>query len=126
MFRIQQLTHFGTPAAAAAPQIPPAAQVGGTWAQGSDDPFFIEINPAAMGYRSRSERLRWQRRTARRLKTVANLLNRRLASATSRYGLVLALAQTRCRLPHDKLPKLAVSRGAAGSGLFAASKDLSQ
>ena len=51
MFTIQQLTHFGTPAAAA-PQIPLVAPVGSGWAQRSDDPFFIEINPAAMGYRS--------------------------------------------------------------------------
>jgi hypothetical protein len=50
VFRIQQLTHFGTPAAT--PQIPPAAPVGTTWAQSSDDPFFIQINPAAWGYRS--------------------------------------------------------------------------
>lgn len=52
MFRIQQLTYFGPPAVAAAPQISLAAPVGSTWAHGSDDPFFMEINPVAMGYRS--------------------------------------------------------------------------
>jgi hypothetical protein len=52
MFRVHQLTHFGTPTAAAAPQLPSAALVGAAWAQISDDPFFIEVSPAAMGYRS--------------------------------------------------------------------------
>jgi hypothetical protein len=49
MFRIQQLTYFGPPSVAAAPQIPVGSS---TWAPGSDDPFFTEVNPAAMGYRS--------------------------------------------------------------------------
>jgi hypothetical protein len=52
VFRIQQLTHFGTPAATAAPEVTPPAAVGARWAQSSDDPFFVDIDPAAMGYRS--------------------------------------------------------------------------
>ncbi len=52
MFRVQELTHFGTPAAAAASRLPSAALVGAAFTQTDDDPFFAEINPAAMGYRT--------------------------------------------------------------------------
>jgi hypothetical protein len=52
MFQVQQLTHFGVPAAAASPQLPPAALPDAPWARTTDDPLFIEIIPAAMGYRS--------------------------------------------------------------------------
>jgi|GEM_PF-7071622 len=50
MFQIHELTHFGTPTCDAA-QLPSAALVGAAWTQTSDDPFFAEINPTAMGYR---------------------------------------------------------------------------
>jgi hypothetical protein len=52
MFRVHELTHFGTPTAAAVPQLPSTALVGAAWAQTTDDPFFMEISPTAMGYRS--------------------------------------------------------------------------
>jgi hypothetical protein len=52
MFRVHELTHFGTPTCAAAPQLPSAALVGAAWTQTSDDPFFAEIDLTAMGYRS--------------------------------------------------------------------------
>lgn len=52
MFRVHELTHFGAPTSTAAPQLPSAALVGAAWTQTSDDPFFAEINPTAMGYRS--------------------------------------------------------------------------
>lgn len=51
MFKIQDLTHFGTPTSAAPPQLPSAALAGAAWTQTNDDPFFAEISPAAMGYR---------------------------------------------------------------------------
>jgi hypothetical protein len=51
MFQSQKLTHFGSPTCAATPQLPSAALVGAAWTQTKDDPFFAEINPAAMGYR---------------------------------------------------------------------------
>jgi hypothetical protein len=51
MFRVHELTHFGTPTCAAAPQLPSAALVGAAWTQNSDDPFFTEIDLTAMGYR---------------------------------------------------------------------------
>ncbi len=57
MFRVQELTHFGTLATAAAPQLPSAALVGAAWTQTDDDPFFAEINPTAMGYRTVPKRL---------------------------------------------------------------------
>jgi hypothetical protein len=56
MFRVYELTHFGTPRVPAAPQLPSAALAGGAWTQTSDDPFFAEIDLTAMGYRSRSKR----------------------------------------------------------------------
>jgi len=52
MFRVCELTQFGTPTCAAAPQLPSAALVGAVWTQTSDDPFFAEIDLTAMGYRS--------------------------------------------------------------------------
>jgi hypothetical protein len=52
MFQVRELTHFGTPTFGAATQLPSAALAGATWTQTSDDPFFAEINPTAMGYRS--------------------------------------------------------------------------
>jgi hypothetical protein len=51
MFQFQDLTHFGTPTAVAAPQLPSAALAGAAWTQTNEDPFFAEISPAAMGYR---------------------------------------------------------------------------
>jgi hypothetical protein len=50
MFRVQQLTHFGSPAAAA-PKLGPALPTSAAWALSGGDPFFAEISPAAMGYR---------------------------------------------------------------------------
>ena len=41
-----------SPAAAAASQLPSAALVGAAFTQIDDDPFFAEISPAAMGYRT--------------------------------------------------------------------------
>jgi hypothetical protein len=52
MFRVQELTHVGSPATAAAPRLPSAALVGAAFTQIDDDPFFAEISPAAMGYRT--------------------------------------------------------------------------
>lgn len=52
MFRVQELTHFGAPTRAVAPELPSAALAGAAWAQITEDPFFIEINPTEMGYRS--------------------------------------------------------------------------
>jgi hypothetical protein len=52
VFRVCELTHFGNPTCAAAPQLPSAALVGAAWTQTSDDPFFAEIDLTAMGYRS--------------------------------------------------------------------------
>jgi len=52
MFRVCELTHFGTPTCAAAPQLPSAALAGAAWTQTRDDPFFAEIDLTAMGYRS--------------------------------------------------------------------------
>jgi hypothetical protein len=52
MFQVQELTHFGTPASGAAAQLPSAALVGAAWTQTDGDPFFAEINPTAMGYRT--------------------------------------------------------------------------
>jgi hypothetical protein len=53
MFRIHELTHLSTPTpAATTPQLPSAALAGAAWTQTSDDPFFAEISPTAMGYRS--------------------------------------------------------------------------
>jgi hypothetical protein len=52
MFRVCELTHFGTPTCAAAPQLPSAALAGAAWTQTSDDPLFVEIDLTAMGYRS--------------------------------------------------------------------------
>ena len=52
MFRVHQLTHFGAPVAAAAPQLASPALFGVARARNTDDPFFMEITPAAMGYRS--------------------------------------------------------------------------
>jgi hypothetical protein len=52
VFRLYELTNFGNPTFAAAPQLPSAALVGAAWTQTSDDPFFVEIDLTAMGYRS--------------------------------------------------------------------------
>jgi hypothetical protein len=51
MLRVHELTHFGTPTRAAAPELPSAALAGAAWTQTDADPFFAEISPAAMGYR---------------------------------------------------------------------------
>jgi hypothetical protein len=48
------LTNFGNPTFAAAPQLPSAALVGAAWTQTGDDPFFVEIDLTAMGYRSKT------------------------------------------------------------------------
>jgi hypothetical protein len=52
MFRVYELTNFGSPTCAPTPQLPSAALVGAKWTQISDDPFFAEIDLTAMGYRS--------------------------------------------------------------------------
>ncbi|MDT5355156.1 MAG: hypothetical protein QOJ56_3688 [Mycobacterium sp.] len=52
MHRIHELTHFGIPTCAGTPELPSAALVGAAWTQTSADPFFIEISPTEMGYRS--------------------------------------------------------------------------
>jgi hypothetical protein len=51
MLRVHELTHFGTPARVATPELPSAALAGAAWTQTSADPFFAEVEPAAMGYR---------------------------------------------------------------------------
>jgi hypothetical protein len=56
MFRVYELTHFGTPTCAAAPRLPSAALVGAAWTQTSHDPFFAEIDLTAMGYRAAPRR----------------------------------------------------------------------
>jgi len=52
MFRVQELTHFGTPTCLTPPQLPSAALVGAAFTQTDEDPFFAEISPTAMGYRT--------------------------------------------------------------------------
>ena len=52
MLRVHEFTHFGNPNRAAAPQPPSAALAGAAWTQTSADPFFAEIDPIEMGYRS--------------------------------------------------------------------------
>ncbi len=56
MFRVHELTHFGSPRVPAAPQHPPAALAGAAWTRLDDDPLFAEIDLTAMGYRFRSTR----------------------------------------------------------------------
>jgi len=51
MFRVNELTQFGTLTCDPATQLPSAALVGAAWTQTNDDPFFAEIDPTAMGYR---------------------------------------------------------------------------
>jgi hypothetical protein len=48
MFGIYESTHLGP----ATPPLPSAALVGAAWTQLSEDPFFAEVDPTAMGYRS--------------------------------------------------------------------------
>jgi hypothetical protein len=52
MFQAHELDPFRHLASTVTPQLPSAAMVGAAWTQISDDPFFAEINPTAMGYRS--------------------------------------------------------------------------
>jgi hypothetical protein len=52
MFRVQELTHFGTPTYPTPPQLPSAALVGAAFTQTDEDPFFAAISPTAMGYRT--------------------------------------------------------------------------
>jgi hypothetical protein len=51
MFRIHELSQFAAPHDEIAIALPSGELAGAAWTQISDDPFFAEINPAAMGYR---------------------------------------------------------------------------
>jgi hypothetical protein len=52
MFQAHELDPFRHPTSAITLPLPSAALVGAAWTQTGDDPFFAEINPTAMGYRS--------------------------------------------------------------------------
>lgn len=51
MLQANELTHFGIPTCTAAPQLPSAALAGASWTKTDEDPFFADIDLAAMGYR---------------------------------------------------------------------------
>jgi hypothetical protein len=44
--------HFGTTTCPTSPQLPSAALLGAAFTRIDEDPFFAEISPTAMGYRS--------------------------------------------------------------------------
>jgi hypothetical protein len=52
MLRAHDFTHFDTPNPVAALESPSAALAGAEWTQITADPFFAEIDPAEMGYRT--------------------------------------------------------------------------
>jgi hypothetical protein len=52
MLRAHDFTHFDTPNPVAALESPSAALAGAAWTQITADPFFAEIDPAEMGYRT--------------------------------------------------------------------------
>ena len=52
MFQAHELVPFPHLNSAVRQPLPSAALVGAAWTQTGDDPFFAEINPTAMGYRS--------------------------------------------------------------------------
>ncbi len=56
MFRVHELTHFGSARMPAAPQFPSAALAGVAWTRLDEDPLSAEIDLAALGYRSRSKK----------------------------------------------------------------------
>jgi hypothetical protein len=56
MLRVHHFTQFGTPNYAAAPEPPSAALAGAAWTQISADPFFVDIDPTEMGYRTAPKR----------------------------------------------------------------------
>jgi len=62
VFRLYELTNFGNPTFAAAPQLPSAALVGAAWTQTSDDPFFVEIDRSAPRHADSSARRGERRR----------------------------------------------------------------
>jgi hypothetical protein len=52
MLRVPDFTHFGTLNRVAEPEPPSAALAGAAWTQLTADPYFVEIDPAEMGYRT--------------------------------------------------------------------------
>jgi hypothetical protein len=52
MLRVHDFTHFDTRDRVAALESPSAALAGATWTRITADPFFAEIDPAEMGYRT--------------------------------------------------------------------------
>jgi hypothetical protein len=52
MLRVHEFTPFGTPNRVTAPEPPSAALAGVSWTQTNADPFFVDIDPTEMGYRT--------------------------------------------------------------------------